>query len=109
SRPAVVTPGPGPRFGGDSAGAHTWGMSAGLGHVEVLGLRMAYRACGRGDPIVFSHGNPTSSYLWRAVLDAVAHLGRCVAPDLIGMGGSQKLPGSGPGSYRFVEHRLYLD
>jgi haloalkane dehalogenase len=70
---------------------------------------MAYREVGQGDPIVFLHGNPTSSYLWRNVLGRVAHRGRCLAPDLVGMGASDKLPGSGPGSYRFVEHRRFLD
>ena len=55
------------------------------------------------------HGNPTSSYLWRNVLPYLQPRGRCVAPDLIGMGDSDKLPDSGPGSYRFVEHRRYLD
>jgi haloalkane dehalogenase len=70
---------------------------------------MAYRETGTGDPIVFLHGNPTSSYLWRNVLDRVAPLGRCLAPDLVGMGDSDKLPDAGPGSYRFVEHRHYLD
>ena len=60
---------------------------------------MAYREVGRGDPIVFLHGNPTSSYLWRDVLGRVAHRGRCLASDLVGMGASDKLPGSGPGSY----------
>jgi haloalkane dehalogenase len=64
---------------------------------------------GQGDPIVFLHGNPTSSYLWRNVLPYLEPLGRCIAPDLIGMGDSNKLPNSGPGSYRFVEHRRYLD
>ena len=78
-------------------------------HVEVLGRRMAYAEAGSGDPIVFLHGNPTSSHLWRDVIPAVVDLGRCIAPDLIGMGDSDKLPGSGPGSYRFVEHRRYLD
>jgi haloalkane dehalogenase len=61
------------------------------------------------DPIVLLHGNPTSSYLWRNVLPHLQPLGRCIAPDLIGMGDSDKLPNSGPGSYRFVEHRRYLD
>ncbi len=70
---------------------------------------MAYREGGMGDPLVFLHGNPTSSYLWRHVLPEVEHLGRCLAPDLIGMGGSEKLRASGPGSYRLVEHRHYLD
>jgi len=64
---------------------------------------------GQGDPIVLLHGNPTSSYLWRNVLPYLQPLGRCIAPDLIGMGDSDKLPNSGPGSYRFVEHRRYLD
>ncbi len=76
---------------------------------DVLGSRMAYVEVGEGDPIVFLHGNPTSSYLWRNIIPHVAHLGRCLAPDLIGMGDSDKLPNSGPGSYRFVEHRRYLD
>ena len=75
----------------------------------VLGLRMAYREVGAGDAVVFLHGNPTSSYLWRDVLGRVAHRGRCLAPDLVGMGASDKLPGSGPDSYRFVEHRRHLD
>ncbi|MGI8516110.1 MAG: haloalkane dehalogenase [Acidimicrobiia bacterium] len=76
---------------------------------SVLGKRMAYIEEGEGDPIVFLHGNPTSSFLWRKVIPALAGRGRCLAPDLIGMGDSQKLADSGPGSYRFVEHRRYLD
>lgn len=75
----------------------------------VNGLEMAYVEVGEGDPIVFLHGNPTSSYLWRDVIPAFEGLGRCIAPDLIGMGDSQKLPDPGPDSYRFVEHRTYLD
>jgi len=59
--------------------------------------------------IVFLHGNPTSSYLWRNIIPHVAGLGRCVAPDLIGQGDSDKLDGSGPDSYSFVEHRAWLD
>jgi haloalkane dehalogenase len=70
---------------------------------------MAYVEVGVGDPIVLLHGNPTSSYLWRNVLPHLQPRGRCIAPDLIGMGDSDKLPDSGPGSYRFVEHRRYLD
>src|SRR6202158_4129317 len=70
---------------------------------------MAYVAAGTGDPIVLLHGNPTSAYLWRNVLPHLDALGRCIAPDLIGMGDSDKLSDSGPGSYRFVEHRRYLD
>ena len=77
--------------------------------VEVNGKRMAYVETGRGAPVVFLHGNPTSSYLWRNVMPHVAPLGRCIAPDLIGMGDSEKLDDSGPGRYRFVEHRDYLD
>src|SRR6266699_7239841 len=75
----------------------------------VLGLEMAYVDEGQGDPIVFLHGNPTSSYVWRNILPYVQGFGRILAPDLIGMGDSQKLPDSGPGSYTFVEHRRYLD
>jgi haloalkane dehalogenase len=78
-------------------------------YASVGGIRMAYTDSGAGDPIVFVHGNPTSSYLWREVIPEVAGLGRCLAPDLIGMGDSDKLPDSGPGSYTFVEHRRYLD
>jgi haloalkane dehalogenase len=77
--------------------------------LQVLGREMAYVEVGQGDPIVLLHGNPTSSYLWRNVLPYLEPLGRCIAPDLIGMGDSDKLPNSGPGSYRFVEHRRYLD
>src|SRR5246127_3925356 len=75
---------------------------------QILGREMAYVEVGEGDPIVLLHGNPTSSYLWRNVLPHLEPLGRCIAPDLIGMGDSDKLPDSGPGSYRFVEHRRYL-
>lgn len=76
---------------------------------QVLGKQMAYVEVGEGDPIVFLHGNPTSSYLWRNVIPHCAEKGRCIAPDLIGMGDSEKLSQSGPGSYRFIEHRKYLD
>jgi pimeloyl-ACP methyl ester carboxylesterase len=76
---------------------------------RVLGREMAYVEVGQGDPIVLLHGNPTSSYLWRNVLPHLQPLGRCIAPDLIGMGDSDKLCDGGPGSYRFVEHRRYLD
>ena len=77
--------------------------------IEVFGRAMAYVDTGVGNPIVFLHGNPTSSYLWRNILRHVQPMGRCIAPDLIGMGDSEKLPRSGSGSYRFVEHRRYLD
>ncbi len=77
--------------------------------VEVKGKRMAYVEMGEGDPVVFLHGNPTSSYLWRNIMPHVSGQARCLAPDLIGMGDSDKLGDPGPGSYRFVEHREYLD
>ncbi|MGC2660080.1 MAG: haloalkane dehalogenase [Bryobacteraceae bacterium] len=76
---------------------------------RVLDSEMAYVEVGKGDPIVLLHGNPTSSYLWRNILPHLQARGRCIAPDLIGMGDSDKLANSGPGSYRFVEHRRYLD
>ena len=77
--------------------------------VEVLGSKMAYVEAGSGDPIVLLHGNPTSSYLWRNVIPYLEERWRCLAPDLIGMGGSDKLEPSGPDRYTFVEHRRYLD
>jgi haloalkane dehalogenase len=77
--------------------------------VEVKGKKMAYVEIGEGDPIVFQHGNPTSSYLWRNVMPHLQDQGRCIAIDLIGMGDSGKLDDSGPGRYSFVEHREYLD
>jgi len=77
--------------------------------LRVLGHDMAYVEVGQGDPIVLLHGNPSSSYLWRNVLPYLEPLGRCIAPDLIGMGDSDKLPNTGPKSYRFVEHRRYVD
>ncbi|MEE9417313.1 MAG: haloalkane dehalogenase [Acidimicrobiales bacterium] len=76
---------------------------------EVAGKSMAYVEIGEGDPIVFLHGNPTSSYLWRNVIPHLVHQGRCIAPDLIGQGDSDKLDDVGPESYRFVEHQHYLD
>lgn len=79
-----------------------------LRHVEVDGCVLAYREVGTGDPIVLLHGNPTSSYLWRNVIPQLAALGRCIALDLVGMGASAKLPDSGPGRYRYVEHRHFV-
>ena len=76
---------------------------------QVLDHNMAYVEAGEGDPIVLLHGNPTSSYLWRGIIPHLTGLGRCIAPDLIGMGDSDKLEASGPDRYRFVEHRRYLD
>jgi haloalkane dehalogenase len=76
---------------------------------NVLGINMAYVEQGKGDPIVFLHGNPTSSYLWRNVVPHLSKLGRCIAPDLLGMGDSDKVPNSDSATYRFVQHRQYLD
>ena len=76
---------------------------------QVLGRTMAYVEVGQGDPIVLLHGNPTSSYLWRNIIPHLQGLGRCIAPDLIGMGDSDKLLDSGPDAYTFVEHRRYVD
>ena len=78
-------------------------------NVEVLGSKMAYVETGSGDPVVLLHGNPTSSYLWRNVIPHLEERWRCIAPDLIGMGDSDKLEPSGPDRYTFVEHRRYLD
>lgn len=76
---------------------------------DVLDHSMACREAGSGQPVVFLHGNPTSSYLWRNVMPGLADHARCLAPDLIGMGESQKLSGPTPSSYGFAEHRRYLD
>jgi haloalkane dehalogenase len=75
----------------------------------VDGKRMAYHERGEGRAVVFLHGNPTSSYLWRNVIPHLADRARCIVPDLIGMGDSDKLDETGPGQYRFVQHRHYLD
>jgi len=77
--------------------------------VSVRGQRMAYVERGTGAPIVFLHGNPTSSYLWRNVIPPLAARYRCIAPDLIGMGDSDKLLPSGPERYGFEEHQAFLD
>ncbi len=68
---------------------------------------MSYAECGSGRPIVFQHGNPTSSYLWRNIMPALADRGRCIAIDLIGMGDSDKLADSGPERYDFFEQRRF--
>ena len=77
--------------------------------VDVRGRRMAYHARGEGRPILFLHGNPTSSYLWRDVIPELEGHGRLIAPDLIGMGYSDKLPDPQPDTYRFTTHRDFLD
>jgi haloalkane dehalogenase len=74
--------------------------------VRILDTEMSYVDQGSGDPIVFLHGNPTSSYLWRNIIPQIARLGRCLAPDLIGMGQSGPSPN---GAYRFADHARYLD
>ena len=78
-------------------------------HVTVDGRRMACVETGTGDPIVFLHGNPTSSYLWRNIIPYAEPYGRCIAPDLIGMGDSEASGSTGPDAYDFFEHRDYLD
>jgi haloalkane dehalogenase len=73
---------------------------------HVAGTEISYAEAGSGDPIVFLHGNPTSSYLWRNIIPHVGDLGRCLAPDLMGMGRSGPSPN---GSYRFADHAACLD
>ncbi|HZT04601.1 MAG TPA: haloalkane dehalogenase [Steroidobacteraceae bacterium] len=75
-------------------------------YAEVLGTNMAYVDVGAGDPIVFLHGNPTPSYLWRNIIPHLLPLGRCLAPDYVGMGNSGPEPA---GRYRFADHQRYLD
>ena len=74
--------------------------------IRVLDTEISYVDSGEGDPIVFLHGNPTSSYLWRNVIPFLRDLGRCLAPDLAGMGQSGPSP---TGRYRFFDHVRYLD
>ena len=74
--------------------------------IAVLDTEMSFVDTGQGDPIVFLHGNPTSSYIWRNIIPYVSHNGRCLAPDLVGMGQSGKSPAK---AYRFVDHARYLD
>lgn len=76
--------------------------------IQLGGHQMAYIEAGSGRPIVFLHGNPTSSYLWRDVIPQVSHLGRCIAPDLIGMGDSDKLPNADVTTYTIATHRRFL-
>ena len=77
--------------------------------ISVNGKTMSYVEMGEGDPIIFQHGNPTSSYLWRNIMPHLADQGRCIAVDLIGMGDSDKLEDSGPDRYTLLEHRDYFD
>ena len=76
--------------------------------IEVLGRKIAYYETGKGKPIVFQHGNPTSSFLWRNVIPHLEDHGRCIALDLVGMGDSEKLEGSSDSSYSFLEHYEYF-
>ena len=80
---------------------------------HIDGLKMAYvdtqPDAPAGTPTIwFQHGNPTSSHLWRHSIAALSDQARCIAPDLIGMGDSQKLRNSGPDQYRFDQHYHYL-
>lgn len=74
--------------------------------VKLLGTSMAYVDVGEGDPIVFLHGNPTPSYLWRNIIPSLLPFGRCLAPDYVGMGYSGPAP---DGKYRFFDHQRLLD
>ncbi len=74
--------------------------------IAVRDTEISYVDTGQGDPIVFLHGNPTYSYLWRNVIPHVSGLGRCLAPDMVGMGRSGKSPAR---AYRFTDHAAYLD
>lgn len=77
-------------------------------YIKINDVPMAYVDEGSGAPIVFLHGNPTCSYIWRNVIPYLQGSGRCIAPDLVGMGDSGKLPDSGVGSYTYADHREYL-
>ena len=99
---AVTSPGIVPRVG------HAWPVAENKKKTRVRDIDMAWYETGEGDPIVFIHGNPTSSYQWRNIIPYVEHLGRCVAPDMIGMGDSDPLPDSGPGKYTYVAQRDYM-
>jgi haloalkane dehalogenase len=77
--------------------------------VDVLDARIAYHERGEGAPVLFLHGNPTSSYLWRDVIPELEGHGHLIAPDLIGMGDSAKLPSPGADTYRFTTHRKFID
>jgi haloalkane dehalogenase len=74
--------------------------------VRIAGTEISYVETGQGRPLVFLHGNPTWSYLWRNIIPHVSDLGRCLAPDLVGMGQSGPSP---TGSYRFADHVACLD
>src|SRR5258708_19441989 len=75
---------------------------------EVLGKKMAYSELGSGPSVVFLHGNPASSYIWRNVMPHSSPQARCIAPDLIGMGDSEKLEGTNPDLYAFFLHPRFV-
>ncbi len=77
--------------------------------ITLAGVKLAYVERGVGAPLLFLHGNPTSSYLWRNIIEPLSKEYRCVAPDLVGMGDSQKLTVGGPERYSFFEQQRYLD
>ena len=83
-------------------------MSWNKKYIDVLGKQIAYVEMGEGDPIIFQHGNPTSSYLWRNILPQLQGLGRCIAMDLIGMGDSEKLEDEGNMTYSYNTHKKYF-
>jgi len=74
--------------------------------VRVDDSEMSFVDIGDGNPIVFLHGNPTWSYLWRNIIPPLRQFGRCLAPDLVGMGQSKPSPRR---AYRFIDHARYLD
>ncbi|MEZ2440259.1 haloalkane dehalogenase [Chitinophaga sp. RCC_12] len=74
---------------------------------SINGFKMAYYETGKGDPIIFLHGNPTSSFIWRNIIPYVEGLGRCIAPDLMGMGDSDKFSDSA--SYTLAQNQQYVD
>ena len=78
-------------------------------YIDILGKLIAYVEMGEGDPIIFQHGNPTSSYLWRNIMPQLHSLGRCIAMDLIGMGDSEKLEDKGNMTYSYDTHKKYFD
>ena len=78
-------------------------------HINVLGKSMAYVERGQGNPIIFQHGNPTSSYLWRNIIPHLENQGRCIAIDLIGMGDSDKIDDAGENTYSYHVHKKYFD
>ena len=84
-------------------------MSWNKKYIDVLGKQIAYVEMGEGDPIIFQHGNPTSSYLWRNIMPQLQSLGRCIAMDLIGMGDSEKLEDKGNMTYSYNTHKKYFD